>query len=59
MAEFCLSTLHIGIDVTFGITELLLAIAGLICLPLQSDLLRETAMQDDNDTSDEGLCIVH
>ncbi len=43
LAEYCLGTLHLGLPRTFQLTAVLLAISGVVCLPLNSALLRRTA----------------
>jgi MFS family permease len=43
LAEYCLGTLDLGLPRTFQLTAVLLAISGVVCLPLNSDLLRRTA----------------
>lgn len=43
LAEYCLGTLNLGLPRTFQLTAVLLAISGLVCLPLNSALLRRTA----------------
>ena len=42
LAEYCLGTLHLGLPRTFQLTAVLLAISGVVCLPLNSALLRRT-----------------
>lgn len=41
-AEYCLSTLHMGLPATFGLTAALLAISGILCVFLNADLLKST-----------------
>ena len=43
LAEYCLGTLHLGLPRTFQFTAVLLAISGVVCLPLNSALLRRIA----------------
>ncbi|MEE8156282.1 MAG: MFS transporter [Phycisphaerales bacterium] len=43
LAEYCLGTLHLGLPRTFQLTAVLLAISGVVCLPLNPALLRRTA----------------
>ncbi len=43
LAEYCLGTLDLGLPRTFQLTAVLLAISGVVCLPLNSALLRRTA----------------
>jgi len=43
LAQYCLGTLDLGLPGTFQLTAVLLAISGVVCLPLNSDLLRRTA----------------
>lgn len=43
-AEYCLSTLKIGLPATFAITAALLAISGILCVFLDTDLLKRTTV---------------
>jgi FSR family fosmidomycin resistance protein-like MFS transporter len=43
-AEYCLSTLNLGLPATFGLTAATLAISGVLCAFLNSELLRQSAL---------------
>jgi hypothetical protein len=43
-AEYCLSTLNLGLPATFGLTAATLAISGVLCAFLNPELLRQSAL---------------